>query len=130
MPSGVTRPDAAPGFVLMGRASARPRPAQQGAAAKRLLTREEFRRLVFERDLERCVIPGCGAAAVDAHHIVPRRDFPDGGYYLANGVALCAGHHLDAEMGRISPDDLRRHAGITRIVMPPSASDGALVVPQ
>ena len=40
-----------------------------------LLTRDEFRNKVFERDRRRCVI--CGAtnfdARLDAHHIIERR---------------------------------------------------------
>jgi 5-methylcytosine-specific restriction endonuclease McrA len=38
-----------------------------------LMTRNEFRQAVFERDNYRCVI--CGDPAVDAHHIIERRLF-------------------------------------------------------
>jgi hypothetical protein len=38
---------------------------------ERLLTRDEFREGVFERDNHKCVI--CGATAQDAHHILERR---------------------------------------------------------
>ena len=37
----------------------------------------------------------CKKPAVDAHHLLERRLWPDGGYHLDNGVSLCAEHHLD-----------------------------------
>jgi len=45
-----------------------------------LLTRDEFREGVFARDRHTCV--NCRKPGVDAHHIMERRLFPDGGYYL------------------------------------------------
>jgi len=45
-----------------------------------LLTRDQFREAVFARDKGRCVI--CGAEGKDAHHIMERSLFDDGGYYL------------------------------------------------
>jgi 5-methylcytosine-specific restriction endonuclease McrA len=43
-----------------------------------LLTRDEFRNSVFERDRHRCVI--CGSEGkLDAHHIIERRLWTDGG---------------------------------------------------
>ena len=68
-----------------------------------LLTREEFKRQVFSRTSGKCCVPGCECAAVDAHHIMDRKLWSDGGYYLTNGAALCSKHHLDAEQGRITP---------------------------
>jgi hypothetical protein len=53
-----------------------------------LLTRDNFRNSVFERDKHLCVI--CKEPAVDAHHILERRLFPDEGYYIDNGASLCA----------------------------------------
>jgi hypothetical protein len=82
-----------------------------------LLTRDEFREGVFARDRHSCV--NCGKPGVDAHHILERRLFPDGGYYLNNGVTLCGDCHLAAEATIISCDRLRRAAGITEIVLPP-----------
>ena len=49
-----------------------------------LLTRDQFREIVFERDAKRCVI--CHCPGQDAHHIIERRLFPDEGYYLENGA--------------------------------------------
>jgi len=43
-----------------------------------LLTRDEFREAVFARDHHRCVI--CRNEGKDAHHILERRLFDDGGY--------------------------------------------------
>ncbi|HEX6290928.1 MAG TPA: RNA ligase family protein [Herpetosiphonaceae bacterium] len=86
-----------------------------------LLTRTQFRDAVFERDHHRCVI--CGAPAQDAHHIVERRLWPDGGYYLQNGASLCADHHIAAEQTTLSCDDIRQAAGIRQILLPPQFYD-------
>ncbi len=87
---------------------------------QRLLSRDEFRAGVFARDRE-CVLcrahGRCGPA-VDAHHILERRLFPDGGYYLDNGAALCADHHAGAETTEFSVEEVREAAGITARVLP------------
>jgi len=82
-----------------------------------LLTRDDFRNGVFERDRHLCVI--CKQPALDAHHILERRLFPDGGYYLNNGASLCEKHHLLAESTQLSCEEIRTAAGITEIVLPP-----------
>ncbi len=81
-----------------------------------LLTRDAFREGVFARDAHRCVV--CGGLAVDAHHVLERRLFGDGGYYLDNGVSLCSEHHLAAERTTLSVEEVREAAGITRPVIP------------
>jgi len=81
-----------------------------------LLTRDEFRAAVFERDRHKCVI--CGKPAKDAHHIIERRLFGDGGYYLNNGVSLCEVHHIEAEQTTLSCDEIRAKAGIDVVVIP------------
>lgn len=81
------------------------------------LTRDEFRSSVFARDGYECVV--CGKRGQDAHHLLERRLWPDGGYYLDNGVTLCGEHHLEAEMTLLSVEDLRYKAGITKIIVPP-----------
>src|SRR5208337_3939674 len=81
-----------------------------------LLTRDQFREGVFARDGKKCV--NCGLPGVDAHHILERRLFPDGGYYLNNGVTVCENCHLAAEATLISCEHLRERAGITEIVLP------------
>lgn len=68
-----------------------------------LLTREEFRKRVLLKYNGKCCVPGCNCDAVDAHHIMDRKLWNDGGYYLSNGAALCSKHHLDAETGKITP---------------------------
>ncbi len=94
---------------------------------EKLLTRTEFREGVFARDKDRCVV--CGAAGQDAHHILERRLFtaPDeeGGYFLSNGAALCAAHHVKAEETTLTCDEIREAAGITRIVLPSHLYDDA-----
>lgn len=82
-----------------------------------LLSRDAFRDGVFARDRHTCVC--CDRPAVDAHHIIERRLWPDGGYYLDNGASVCAEHHVAAEETRLSVEDIRLAAGITRVVVPP-----------
>lgn len=83
----------------------------------KLLTRDDFRESVFKRDGYTCVF--CDEPAVDAHHIIERRLFPNGGYYIENGASVCEQHHLECEMTRISVEDVRLACGITKIVVPP-----------
>lgn len=93
----------------------------------KLLSRTEFRQGVFARDNHMCVIPGCLNPAEDAHHIIERRLWPDGGYYLENGASLCdlngEGHHRDAEDNLILPQELRDLCGITEIALPADWDD-------
>lgn len=86
-----------------------------------LLTRDDFRNGVFERDKHTCVF--CDKPAVDAHHILERRLWPDGGYYLENGASVCATHHIDCEKTLISVEDVRFACGITKIIVPPHLYD-------
>ncbi|MBS1722771.1 MAG: HNH endonuclease [Armatimonadetes bacterium] len=81
------------------------------------LSRGEFESRVFARDRGACV--NCKLAAVDAHHIIDRKLFEDGGYHLDNGVALCADCHKLAERSQLSCQHLRQAAGITRVILPP-----------
>lgn len=81
------------------------------------MNREEFRREVFKRDNYKCII--CGRSDhLDAHHIIERRLWDDGGYYLDNGASLCAEHHLQAEQTILTCDRIREVAGITNILLP------------
>lgn len=82
-----------------------------------LLSRDQFRNGVFERDGYKCVV--CGEPAADAHHIMERRLFPDGGYYIDNGASLCPIHHIEAEKTNLSTEYIREMAGITNIILPP-----------
>jgi len=90
-----------------------------------LLTRDQFREGVFQRDGHKCIV--CKAPAKDAHHIVERRLWVDSGYYLNNGASLCEEHHLAAEMTTLSCDEIRAKAGITKILLPPHLYDDAAI---
>lgn len=81
-----------------------------------LYSRDKFRELVFKRDNGKCVV--CGEAAKDAHHIIERRLWKDGGYYLENGASLCGSCHLKAESTEIGCDFLREKCGIEKIILP------------
>lgn len=83
---------------------------------QKLLTRDDFREGVFERDGHKCVF--CNEPAVDAHHIIERRLFSDGGYYLNNGASVCEKHHIECEQTKISVEDVRIACGITKPVIP------------
>lgn len=89
-----------------------------------LLTRDQFREAVFARDKHTCVY--CQKPGVDAHHIMERRLFDDGGYYLDNGVTLCSECHLAAEATTITCESLRERAGIVVPCLPPQLeADGS-----
>lgn len=90
----------------------------------KLLTRDDFREGVFKRDNYKCVF--CGKTAeqtpegkLDAHHIIERRLWPDGGYYLENGATVCEAHHLECERTIRSVEEVRAQCGISRIHVPP-----------
>ena len=84
------------------------------------MSREAFRKQVFERDNYTCVVPACGLPAVDAHHIIERKLWAkdeNEGYFKDNGASVCEIHHRLAE--RIIPTQmLRKWAGITSRVLP------------
>lgn len=85
---------------------------------KMLLSRDEFRNAVFTRDKHKCVV--CQESAQDAHHIIERRLFSDGGYYLNNGASVCGKCHLLCESTDISVEQIRMHCGISgrNIILP------------
>ncbi|MBQ69800.1 hypothetical protein CL689_07165 [Candidatus Saccharibacteria bacterium] len=82
-----------------------------------LITRDQFREQVFARDGHKCVF--CGNTEVYAHHIIERRLWPDGGYYLANGASVCNEHHLECEQTTISVEQVREACGISTVMVPP-----------
>lgn len=81
-----------------------------------LLSRDSFRNGVFNRDNHLCVV--CKEPAVDAHHIIDRKLFDDGGYYLDNGASLCSKDHIRAEKCEITCEEIRFFAGIKTIILP------------
>ncbi len=70
------------------------------ATEPKLLTRDQFRASVFARDGHTCVF--CGAKAADAHHIIERKLWGNGGYYLDNGASVCEPCHLRCESTEFS----------------------------
>lgn len=82
-----------------------------------LLSRDDFREGTFARDNHTCVF--CDKPAKDAHHIIERRLWPDGGYYLENGASVCEEHHLLCEQTVISVEEVREACGIEKIWVPP-----------
>jgi hypothetical protein len=88
-----------------------------------LLDRDTFRESILRRDGYKCVLCGRGDP-LNAHHIVERRLWEDGGYYMDNGATLCddrdglIGCHKKAEQTIISCDEVRAAARITRIMLP------------
>lgn len=80
------------------------------------MTRDQFRAAVFARDKHVCVM--CGQPGQDAHHIMERRLFRDGGYELDNGATLCGACHLKAESTQITPEQIRHQAGIKLVILP------------
>ena len=98
-----------------------------------LLDRDSFRKGVLQRDGYRCVICGASGVRLDAHHIIERRLWDDGGYYLDNGATLCdektwdgpgpntgsdIGCHMLAEQTTIACNDIRAAAKIRRVIIP------------
>ena len=84
---------------------------------QKLLTRDEFRERVFNRDNYKCVVPNCKNKAKDAHHIIERKLWKDGGYYLDNGASLCEIHHVLAERNKIVPRTIREYCKIYNITV-------------
>lgn len=52
-------------------------------------------------------------------HILDRKLFSDGGYYLGNGASVCEAHHWEVEKTNISVEDVYKACGITEPVIPP-----------
>lgn len=82
----------------------------------KLLNRETFKKECFKRDRNKCVF--CDKEAVDAHHILDRKLFKDGGYYLDNAASVCSEHHLDCEYTKITVQQVYDACSITTPVLP------------
>ncbi len=80
--------------------------------------RDEFRRTVFERDNNTCTVPWCTRTADDAHHIIERDYWNNGGYIPDNGASVCNHHHQHAERDLIPPQSFWRWIGITNPPLP------------
>jgi hypothetical protein len=86
-------------------------------ATSKLLTRDEFRQKCLERDNHKCVFYDSTKNIV-VHHIMERRLFADGGYYVSNGASVCEEHHFACEETTLSVEDVRIACGITKPVIP------------
>jgi predicted restriction endonuclease len=82
-----------------------------------LLTREQFKKFVFNRDKNKCIF--CDRPAVDAHHIIDRSLWKDGGYYISNGASVCEEHHWAVEKTDVSVQEVWAKCGITEPCLPP-----------
>lgn len=81
-----------------------------------LLSRDDFKTKCFERDNYTCVF--CDKPSVDPHHILDRKLFKDGGYYLNNAASVCEEHHMDCEKTIIPLEEVYKACGITEPVLP------------
>jgi len=86
------------------------------------MRRSKFRETVFERDNHNCIVPACSKDAVDAHHIIERKLWYDGGYITPNGASVCNQHHRLAEDNVIPPQAFWRWAGVEKTPLPESIS--------
>lgn len=83
---------------------------------EKLLSRTEYQEKVFERDSNKCVF--CEKKAVDAHHILDRKLWIDGGYYLSNGASVCEEHHWECEKTTITVEKVREACSIKTPLLP------------
>jgi len=85
----------------------------------KLLSREQFNTEVLKRDNNECVI--CKHKEnLAVHHIIDRKCFDNGGYFLNNGISLCEICHIKAENGNYTCEELRELAKIKEIILPNS----------
>jgi hypothetical protein len=56
---------------------------------------KQWRLNVYKRDSYRCKMPGCGSDTRDiaAHHIFPKKQYPDKAFNIDNGITLCRKCH-------------------------------------
>ena len=83
---------------------------------EKLLSRKEYQNKVFARDNNKCVF--CKKKAVDAHHILDRKLWSDGGYYLSNGASVCEEHHWECEKTKITVESVRNACLIKDAILP------------
>lgn len=82
------------------------------------MNRRKFRQEVFGRDGGVCVVPWCKTPAEDAHHILERGLWDEGGYFPENGASVCDEHHRAAEENDIPPQAFWRWVGIDEPTYP------------
>lgn len=91
--------------------------AKKNDYTNKLLSREQFKELVFKRDKYKCIF--CDQPCIDAHHIIDRKLWSDNGYYLNNGASVCEEHHWAVEKTDISVQEVWTKCGITEPCLPP-----------
>lgn len=84
--------------------------------SEKLLSREEFKNQVFKRDNYTCIF--CNKPCIDAHHVLDRKLWKDGGYYLSNGASVCEEHHWKCEDTSISVEEVREKCKIKEFILP------------
>ena len=82
------------------------------------MKRSKFREQVFQREDHKCIVPTCTKRAVDAHHLLERNLWEDGGYIPDNGASVCEEHHRLAEDDIIPPQSFWRWAGVAKPPLP------------
>jgi hypothetical protein len=92
------------------------------SSSEKLLSREEYKHQVFSRDKHTCLF--CDKPAVDAHHILDRKLWSDGGYYLSNGASVCEHHHWECEKTTLSVEHVREKAHIIQFTLPSMLEQG------
>jgi hypothetical protein len=83
---------------------------------QKLLTRAQFKVDVFQRDNHTCVF--CDKKATSANHIMDRKLFSDGGYYLDNGVSVCDEHRWKCDTTDLSVENIWEACKITNKILP------------
>lgn len=71
--------------------------------------RAKFRTGCLARDKNLCRLCTVHSTPVDKleiHHITNRNEMPEGGYIKSNGITSCPSHHLEAENGLWTKDEL------------------------
>jgi hypothetical protein len=66
---------------------------------------KEWRKRIFKRDNYKCRMDKNCKSYIQAHHILPWRDYPELRYEINNGITLCLAHHprKRAEEKRLAP---------------------------
>lgn len=89
------------------------------------MSRKEFRETCVSRDGGECIVPACNKEVTasaegpgDAHHIIERKLWEDGGYIPENGASVCNEHHRFAEDNIIPPQAFWRWLELEEIPVP------------
>lgn len=88
--------------------------------------RKQFRDTVYSETSHTCIVPWCEADADDAHHVIERALWEDGGYIPANGAAVCNHHHQAAEANAIPPQAFWLWKGISEPRLPTTVDSVAV----